>query len=150
MDQHKRPLALPDISAEFLSVAGLVPPEVQEIVLDLKGGAQEEPETEEAIEVRFASRPDERADPTWIDGRIPAGLLQYHVEVVGIGQMDRVVAAPTQLDGLSLDCLARHAFGLLHDLHGEPWPEGFPIVDERAQPEESEGIADVDRDGNSV
>ena len=55
MNQHQRPLALPQIAVELLAVAHRVAGEIQQVVLDLKRGAEEEAEANEAIEVAFAA-----------------------------------------------------------------------------------------------
>ena len=51
VDQHQRALALPDVAVELLAVARRVADEVEQVVLDLERGAEEEAEAEEAVEI---------------------------------------------------------------------------------------------------
>ena len=51
VDQHQRPLAFEQITRDLFAVAVLVAGEIQQIVLNLKGGAQVVAEAIEAIEV---------------------------------------------------------------------------------------------------
>src|SRR5438128_317183 len=150
LDQHDRPLPLPDVAVDLLAVAGRVAEEVQEVVLDLEGCSQEEAEADEAVEVAVAARPDERADAARPDGRVPAGLLEHHLEIVGLAEVEHVVAAPAELDRLPLDRLARHPLRLLEDEHREPRAEAGAVVDQRARAEERERGADVHGDGHAV
>src|SRR5436189_3632177 len=143
MDQHDGPLPLPDVAVDLLAVASPVAEQVEEVVLYLEGGAEEEAEAEEAVEVPVAARADERADAARPDGRVPARLLEDHLEVVRLGELGRVVPPPAELDRLALDRLARHALGLLEDAHGEPGAEPQAVVHEGAEPEERERVADV-------
>src|SRR5688572_31533556 len=113
IDQHERPLPYPEVAPELLAVATAIANQVEEVVLYLERGSQEESEADEAVEPALASRPDERTDAARIDGRVPTGLLQDHPKVVGLAQVDRVVAAPAELDGLPLHGLARHTLRLL-------------------------------------
>src|SRR5437867_12636901 len=109
MDEHQRPLALPDVAVQLLPVAPRVAHQVQQVVLDLERGAEKEPERHEAIEPLLAARTDQRTDAARIDRGVPARLLEHHLEVVRIAQPDRVVAPPAELHRLSLDRLAYHA-----------------------------------------
>src|SRR5207249_1210031 len=109
MDQHERPLSLPDVAVAFLSVARRVAFEIQEIVLDLESGAEEESEAEEPVDVCPAPRADQRADSARKDRRVPARLLEHHEQVVPILEVEHVVAPPAELDCLALDALASHS-----------------------------------------
>src|SRR5262249_40852968 len=84
VNEHQRPLALPDVPVELLAVAPVVAGEIQEIVLDLERGAEEETEADETIEVVVVARADERSDSAGVDRRVPTGLLQHHLQVVGL------------------------------------------------------------------
>src|SRR5205823_3557093 len=150
MDQHDGPLPLPDVAVDLLAVASPVAEQVEEVVLDLEGGAEEEAEAEEAVEVPVAARADERADAARPDGRVPARLLEDHLEVVRLGELGRVVPPPAELDRLALDRLARHALGLLEDAHGEPGAEPQAVVQEGAEPEKRERVADVHRERDAM
>src|SRR5262249_59291251 len=111
---------------------------------DLEGGAEEEPETDEAIEIAVSAGTDQRADPARVDGRVPARLLQHHLEVVRFGEIERVVAPPAELDGLALDTLARHALGFLEDGEGEARPQRGAVVDQRPQTDDRDRVAALD------
>src|SRR5439155_1528353 len=148
--QHEGPLALPDVAVALLPVAARIAGEVQEVVLDLEGRAEKEAEADEAVEVAVAARADQRTDPARVDGRVPARLLEDHLEVVGVRERYCIVAPPPELERLPLDRLARHALGLLEDAHREAGPERPAVVDESPQTEERERIADVHRHRDAV
>lgn len=112
--------------------------------------AEEEAEPDEPIEIPIVARADERTHPARVDGGVPAGFFEHHVQVVGISERPRVVAPPTDLDGLTFDGLATHAFGFFQHQHSEAGAQRRPIVDEGAQAEQREGVAHVDRDGYPV
>ena len=53
MDQHERAFAFLDVTIEFLAVLGRIPDQVEQVVLDLEGGAGEKTRIEmNRIEVR--------------------------------------------------------------------------------------------------
>lgn len=56
MDQHQRPLALEQVAERFLAVA-LIGGKIEQIVLDLERGAEEEAEANELVEIGTASGP---------------------------------------------------------------------------------------------
>ena len=93
--------------------------QVEQIVLDLERRTGEEAEPDEAIEVHVAPRADQRARAHREDGRVPAGLLQDHVQVVGLAQVDGVVSPPPELDRLSLDGFPNHLFAFDQHAHGQ-------------------------------
>ena len=78
MYQHQRPFAFEQIAGDLLSIPILVTREIEEVVLNLKGGAEVIAETIEAIEVGGISRRDQRADAAGMDEAIPARFLQNH------------------------------------------------------------------------
>src|SRR6266542_1609721 len=127
MDQHERPLSLPDVAVALLSVSRPVAFEVQEIILDLESGAEEKSEAEEPVDVRPTPRADQRADSARKDRRVPARLLEHH---------EQVVAPPAELDRLALDALASHSLAFLEDAKCEPRPQRRAVVHECAEAEE--------------
>src|SRR6266542_1407602 len=146
MDQHERPLSLPDVAVALLSVSRPVAFEVQEIILDLESGAEEKSEAEEPVDVRPTPRADQRADSARKDRRVPARLLEHHEQVIAVLEVEHVVAPPAELDRLALDALASHSLAFLEDAKCEPRPQRRAVVHECAEAEEHEGVADVDRD----
>src|SRR5262249_59929901 len=73
-DQHEGPLALPEVAGDLLAVLGVVADQVQEVVLDLEGGAQEPAEAVEAVAGDSALAGAERPHPPGIRAGGPRGL----------------------------------------------------------------------------
>jgi hypothetical protein len=69
VNQHQRPLPFPEVAGELLAVAFRVSGEVEPVVLDLEGGAEEESEADEAVEIGSVAGADEGADAARVDGR---------------------------------------------------------------------------------
>jgi hypothetical protein len=55
MNQHQRPLAFEQVAVRFLTVAG-ARFEIQQVILDLERGAEEEAKSDERIEISSAAR----------------------------------------------------------------------------------------------
>src|SRR5262249_41880781 len=118
-DEHEGSLALPDVPRELLPVATVVADQVQEVVLNLKRGAKKEGEAHVAIERNSISGSDDCAEAARIDRAVPARLLQDHAQIVGLVEVEPVVAPPRQLHRLPLDRLVRHPLRFLQDAQRE-------------------------------
>src|SRR6185437_1044186 len=89
-NEHQRAFALPQVAVAFLAVAA-IGDEVQQVVLNLESGAEKEAEADEGVEVDRDPRTDQGAGAKRKDGGEPAGLFQYHAQVIGVGEIDEVV-----------------------------------------------------------
>jgi hypothetical protein len=150
VNQHQRALALAQVALELLAVTGVVAGQVQEVVLDLERRPEEEAEAHELVEVHAVAGADQRANPARVDGRVPAGLLQRHREVVGFADGEAVLAPPAQLERLSLHRFAHHALGLLHHAPREPKAERRHVAEQRPQPQNHERVPGVQRRRDAV
>src|SRR6185437_14347593 len=65
-------------------------------------------------------------------------------------EIDGVVAAPAELDGLALDGFARHALSLLQHPERPPRPQLLEVADEGTNTQHGERVAHVDGDGDAV
>src|SRR5215475_2611844 len=72
--EQKRPLAFPEIAVDFLAVSRNVPFEVQNIVGDLEGKAEQTAQAIEPTKVALLAIGDERANPHRVNEAVPSGL----------------------------------------------------------------------------
>ena len=149
VNDHERPLAFVEIAVTLLAVArgGF---EIQEIVLDLKRGAEEEADADERIEGDPPAGPDEAPHPQGVDRGQPAGLLQHHLQIVFVGDVGAVLVPPTELERLAFGALPRDALGFLEDAQRERDADAMDVLLERLQAQEPHGIPRVDRERYAV
>jgi hypothetical protein len=101
VDEHERALALPDVAEDLLAVPSPIANQVEDVVLDLERRTEQETEQVEAVGVDRAGRPDQCSDAAGVDARVPARLLENQPQIVVLGQLDDVVARPTELERLT-------------------------------------------------
>ena len=92
-----------------------------------------EPELDHRIEVGRPPGADQGADPERQHRRVPARLLHDELEVVVRLEVDPVVPAPTELEGLSGHRLPAHEVELHHDRSASRRPEQIDVLAQRAQ-----------------
>src|SRR4051812_8808779 len=147
VSQDERAFALEQVAADLLTVARAIARQVQDVVLDLKGGAQEISETVEPVEVPAARVGNQRADACRVNEAVPPGLFEHHEEIVVLGGRAIVIADPAELHRLALDGLERHMIEFIEqppcELGAEPWQ----VLAQDADAERIHRIADVERDG---
>src|SRR3979490_927184 len=71
MDQHQSSFPLAKVAANLFAIPGVTPGQVQDIVLNLKGGAEVPSEFTESLRLQFSSLRDEGANAQRIDEGIP-------------------------------------------------------------------------------
>jgi hypothetical protein len=150
VDQHERPLALPQVAELLLAVAAGVRHEIEDVVADLEGGAQVEAEVDHRLQVRRPPRPDERSEAQRQDRRVPAGLLHDELEVVGRAEVEPVVLPPAELERLAVDGLGAHELELGHHPLGHAGPEAGNVVPERGQCQQGQSVPGVERERRAV
>ncbi len=94
--------------------------------------------------------PDQRSHPQRQQRRVPARLLDDHVEVVVGRQVGAALPLPAQLPRLPVDRLPGHEVELRPDLGGQPVPQPVLVVPQRAQREDGEPVAGVHRECPTV
>src|SRR5689334_9634155 len=149
MDQHQRPLPLPDVSEQILAVPGLVADEVEHVVADLEGGAEIEAETRDGVQRHRAGRADQRSDPERPHRRVPARLLSDELEIVAGLEVHDVVRPPAEFGGLALDRAGEHVNELVGHSLGQPGTERS-AVPQRFHGEHGQGVPHVDGDRRAV
>lgn len=83
MNEHERALAFGDVATKLLAGLRELAGEIEEIILDLEGGAEVPTEARKTLRIERGPGRDDRADTDWIDEGIPWRLLQAHSQIVG-------------------------------------------------------------------
>src|SRR5215469_9603743 len=115
VDEHERPFTLPDVAQDLLAVLGLIADQVQDVVLDLERRAEQETEQVEAVGVDRSGCPDQCSDAARVDARVPARFLEDQPQIVVLGQLEDIVARPTELERLALNRLQDEMLRLMED-----------------------------------
>src|SRR5262245_62832050 len=150
--EHQVALARPEVAADFLAVALGAAAQVQHVVRDLKGQAEQVAEAIEAAEVPVVAIGDQRADAHRVDEAVPGCLLEHEPEVVVGADGEVVVAHPAELRRLPLEALDEHVVDLVEDAKGYRGRQPLAALAEQAYGQRVHGVAGVhsDRDADAA
>lgn len=150
MQQRQGALALQHVAADLLAVFRKLAHKVQKIVLNLEGEAEEVAEIVQRVRRHLPACAEKGADADRVHGRVPAGLLQAHAEIVRILQRGGIVPHPAQLDRLAFDGFADHVLDLGHDEPCEARADLGQVFQKRAHGQHEHCVPRVQRQGDAV
>src|SRR5579872_3751321 len=124
--------------------------------MDLKRDSRIEPELHEHQQVlvqrrqRPRSAATDRPDAQRRDDGVPARLLIRHAHVVTVGEIERFVRDPRQLDGLPFGRFTRHALHFAEDEERFPNADSLRVSKQRLDCEHVGRVAHVDRNRDAL
>src|SRR5208337_855841 len=122
---------------------------VEDVVANLKSGAEKKTERFERVEIRVAAAGDQRPDPAGMDEAVPAGLLQGHPQIVGRTDREYVVTDPAKLHRLAFKRLGDQMIELVQHAPGAFRAESRKVAPEQAKHVRHHRVAYVDREGGA-
>src|SRR5918994_846179 len=115
MGQHQGPLAFAEVTQGLLAVHGRGTREVENVVPDLEGRTQKEPEPQHRFQIGSSLGTNQGAYSQRQHSRVPACLLHDQVQVVIRSEVGTAFALPSQFQSLSIDRLPSHEVELRPD-----------------------------------